>query len=649
MAPLRPITVGPAGANGPDGAAAPQRGPRLSRLPTLPDRAQPAAGREVPQRRLGPHRGHPADYDLTAVLGEGGMGMVWAADQAGLGREVAIKRPRPGPSARRSAEVILAEAELTGSLEHPGIVPVHEVGIDQDGMPFYSMRRLRGRTWAERWSELSQREHLEVLLRVADAIAYAHGQGVLHRDIKPDNVFLGEYGEVVVFDWGLAIRLSDLQAGRVRVTAAGTPAYMAPEMARAQLARLGVASDVYLLGATLYEVLAGKPPHGGVETVEILAAAAENSIVHELPDGELADVARVAMATEPGARFADVRAFQRAVRTCLDHQESIGLTERAFQRLAAVQKDGGHAGFARVVLAFEEALELWPQNRRALDGLSRARLAYAAHARNAGDLELAASLLDDADPAHRPEREALAVRRLAIARRRRLLRILPWSTGGLLVLLLAATTAGLVAVRHQRDQLIQVTQARDAAEARLAQEEAEAGAERRRMWRRLLQEDFVAGVLPPRLHLASGRWEFADGTLLASGPAASSLVLDLAHGGDAQVQLDVHEGGTAAIVFGAEASGVAPGHGLEIELGDRLMVRLDGAEVAAERVPGAAPGLPRRLRAELAGGVLRVLVDGHVAIERTAVARPKAGGVVLGLRAEPGTRIDNLKVEVPWE
>lgn len=608
----------------------------------------------VPRRSISPEDRSAGDYELSAILGEGGMGVVWSARQAGLGREVAIKRPRPGPLAQRAGEVLLAEAILTGSLEHPGIVPVHEVGVDQHGMPFYSMRRLRGRTWAERWPELSQHEHLDVLLRVSDAVAYAHGQGVLHRDIKPDNVFLGAYGEVVLFDWGLAIRISDLALQQVRATAAGTPAYMAPEMARAQLDRLGPCSDVYLLGATLFEVMTGQAPHPGTETTDILINAAENRLSPACPDDELGMIAKRALATEPGDRYPDVQAFQLAIRTCREHQESIGLTNRARERLSRARSVGGHREFAHAVLAFEEALALWQSNRAAAEGLSAARLAYAVHAHGVGDLELAESLLDPVRPEHQQELAAVIARRAFIRRRRRWLRILTWVSSGLVAVLLAATTVGLMVMRGQRNLLLQVSHERDTAEARLSREEELMDAERRRMWRRVMQEDFISGQMPARLRVAAGRWQIDEETLVAvttgrdSKPA--SLVLLPPGIASAQIQFDVHEGGTVAVVAGVRADGLGHGgSGLEIELGSRLLIRTDGREVANAGVAISPAGLPHRLRVEIVDGTLRVLIDGRIVIERMAVSWTLQPEGVIGVRAVPGTRLDNLKVEVPWE
>lgn len=637
---LAPISV--------EAAEAPRRpaGVRLSRLPTLPD-GPPASVERVRRRRLAPPtQAEGEDYELRGVLGEGGMGVVWSARQRGLDREVAVKRARPGCDSRTAAAII-AEAELTGALEHPGIIPVHEVGVDQDGMPFYAMRRLRGRTWAERWGRMAQREHLDVLLRVCDAIAFAHGRGVIHRDIKPGNVFLGEYGEVVVFDWGLALRLADLGTDGRPLMASGTPVYMAPEMARADVRLLGPASDIYLLGAVLYEILTGTAPHPGDEPEDILIAAAENRIEPPIPEGELGEVARRAMAADPADRFPTVRAFQSALRVCLDHQESVALAERARIRLEAACGGLGYDGFARAVHAFEDAIELWPENRQAVAGLSRARLAYAERARIAGDLDLAANLLRDEDPAHAEESARVALLFAQRLRRRRALRALTWISVALLLGLVATLLVGYLAVRQQRDTILSVTRERDAAEmALLRQQEAEA-TDNRRLWRRLVQEDFSAASLPPAARVLAGRFGIDAEALVAEGGVPAVLAVPLAPARAVVAQLDIEPGGHVRLRFGRSQDLPPATAGLEVSVDHRVVVQRDGHELAVVELSNPASGLARRLRVEVRQERLQVLVDGRVAVESLPVAGLQLDS--LGLSVDPGTVLDNLKVEVPWE
>lgn len=625
-------------------------GARLSRLPTLPDSAAVPQLPRIRSRHLAPpEHAEGEDYELRGVLGEGGMGVVWSARQRGMGREVALKRIRPG-SGQRAISALLAEAELTGSLEHPGIIPVHEVGVDQDGMPFYSMRRLSGRTWAERWAGMTQHEHLNVLVRVCDAISFAHGRGVIHRDLKPDNVFLGEYGEVIVFDWGLALRLADLRAGTRTLMASGTPVYMAPEMARADQRLLGPTSDVYLLGAILYEVLTDTVPHPGEEPIDVLIAAAENRIEPPIPAGELGEVVRRAMATDPADRFPTVRAFQTALRVCLDHQESVALAERARVRLEAACSGSGYDDFARAVHTFEDALELWRENSAAISGLSQARLAYAQRARIAGGLDLAANLLRDDDPAHAEESVRIAMLVAQRLRRRRALRVLTRTSVALLAGLITALLAGYLAVRHQRDRILSVTRERDVAEmALLRQQEAEETGNRR-LWRRLIQEDFSAGRMPPAAHVLAGRWRVVAEALIAEGEGPAVLAVPLSTAKDLVAQLDLEPGGNLEVHIGTAVgrlTGAASASGLEVTIDDHVIVRRGGILLAEIKLGAATSGLARRVRIEVRQERLQVWVDGRVVVAALPVADLPLGS--LRLVAAPGTVLDNFKVEVPWE
>jgi serine/threonine protein kinase len=179
-------------------------------------------------------------YQILSELGRGGMGVVYLARDTALDRDVALKVvDRPSDAAD--------EARIIARLEHPGIVPVHDCGVLPDGRLFYAMKRVRGDR-LDRWmaSGRGVAERLGVFLRICDAVAFAHAHAVVHRDLKPANVMVGEFGEVLVLDWGID-------------SVAGTPPYMAPEQARGDVS-IDHRADVFALGAMLAEIAGGAAP-----------------------------------------------------------------------------------------------------------------------------------------------------------------------------------------------------------------------------------------------------------------------------------------------------------------------------------------------------------------------------------------------------
>jgi serine/threonine protein kinase/tetratricopeptide (TPR) repeat protein len=290
-------------------------------------------------------------YRILRPHARGGLGEVFVARDEELHREVALKQIQDqhadNPEGRGR---FLLEAEITGGLEHPGIVPVYGLGHYADGRPFYAMRFIRGdslKNAIERFHQANVpgrdpsaravefRQLLGRFLDVCNAIAYAHSRGVLHRDLKPGNVMLGKYGETLVVDWGLAKPLGRpdvstppgeealrpaLASGSVETlpgSALGTPQYISPEQAAGRLEQLGPASDVYSLGATLYCLLTGQVPFpdphgGGVE--EVLQRVQRGEFppprkVHRQVPPALEAVCVKAMALRPGDRYASPRAL----------------------------------------------------------------------------------------------------------------------------------------------------------------------------------------------------------------------------------------------------------------------------------------------------------------------------------------------------
>lgn len=269
----------------------------------------------------------PADYKLLEMLGEGGDGTVWSARQSSLDRKVAIKKLNKHPNngeLKKRAKSFFSEAALTAALEHPNIVPIYDLMRNDVGAVFYSMQLVNGPDWSKLMHDGGRtlEKNIEVLKKVCDAIRFAHSRGVVHCDIKPRNIVVGEFGEVWVIDWGIAMRVDiekDVGISRDR-SLAGTPAYMAPEQAGGAVSLL---TDVYLLGAVLFEIISGKPPHPEPQRAsdlkeeillnEILQIVTRNEILPIEQSGALVDIAYKAMATDPNERFQSVKEFQDAV------------------------------------------------------------------------------------------------------------------------------------------------------------------------------------------------------------------------------------------------------------------------------------------------------------------------------------------------
>ncbi|EMI15400.1 serine/threonine-protein kinase [Rhodopirellula maiorica SM1] len=381
-----------------------------------------------------------SDYQLVRMLGKGGMGNVYVAKQESLDRMIAVKIIRPLDrekreklqTAGRLADVeqnrrqqFLSEAVVTGDLDHPNIVPIHDIAVMGNDTLFYAMKRVIGTPWNKVIAKKTRDENLEILLKVADAVGFAHTRGVVHRDIKPENIMLGDFGVVMVMDWGLALPTEAFEKhdSVFPVTGlGGTPAFMAPEMATGPISRVTVRSDVYLLGATLFMIITGEAPHHGSNVRECLKAVANNVIREVGPthQGELMDIALKAMATNPLKRYPDVPAFQQAIRDYRSHAESIALTTRASDDFAKGVESKRYADLSRAIYGFQEAITLWEGNRRAAEGLERSTLQYAEIAFNNEDYDNAIQLLDPANAAHAELLEKVnnAIRERATRQRR---------------------------------------------------------------------------------------------------------------------------------------------------------------------------------------------------------------------------------------
>ena len=338
-----------------------------------------------------------SDFELIELLGKGAMGMVFLARQKSLDREVAVKVIQPQAAGDAEARgKFFAEALVTGELDHPNIVPVYDFGGTPEGVLFYPMKQVRGTSWDKVIEQKSLDDNLSVLLSVSDAVAFAHDKGVIHRDLKPENVMLGDYGEVFVMDWGLAASVGMEKAEKLTPETgfAGTPAYMAPEMAKCEPTKIGPASDIYLLGGILYEIVTGLRPHTGDDVYSCIHAATQNLIQPTEKRGELIEIALKAMATEPQERYKSVKDFQRVVREYRSHAESLKLSAAAEERLSAVKekpKTEVYRECTETIAGYQQAIELWSSNEGAILGLRKARETFVEVALERGDLALAQS------------------------------------------------------------------------------------------------------------------------------------------------------------------------------------------------------------------------------------------------------------------
>ncbi len=330
------------------------------------------------------------DLSLGATIGEGGMGRVRAAEQLAIGRQVAVKTLRTDKDDPALALLILREAWVTGALEHPNIIPIYSVGVDAAGRPMIVMKKIDGDPWSSliRDPSYDLRWHLKILAQVTNAVEFAASRGIVHRDLKPSNVMIGSFGEVYVVDWGIAVSLGDSHGGRFALakdvdSVAGTPAYMAPEMVRADGDELSVRTDVYLLGAILHELITKRPRHEGGDVGSMLLAAMASEpcdYAKDIPP-ELGAIANRATDRDPARRFASARELREAVERFLEHESSQELVDQAEQRLTSwgeIEEPGTPVDpvavqtlFGEARFALEQALREWPENQRAIEALRR--------------------------------------------------------------------------------------------------------------------------------------------------------------------------------------------------------------------------------------------------------------------------------------
>jgi serine/threonine-protein kinase len=363
--------------------------------------------------------GGPVRYQVLGEIARGGMGVVLKARDPDLGRDVAIKVIHPGHTGNSLlVRRFIEEAQVGGQLQHPGILPVYDLGLDADLRPYFTMRLLKGRSLAAMMEERTDPAHdlgrfLAIFEQVCQAVAYAHARGVIHRDLKPSNIMVGAFGEVQVVDWGLSkvlkqgdgggafspegtpcdepqvttIRTTGGDAGSQSGAIIGTPSYMSPEQARGDTNGLDEQTDVFALGAILCEILTGQPPYLGSRHRILEDAAAGNldlalaRLDSSGAEDELVRLARRSLepsravrprhagvlAREVAAFLASVADRARAAEVAAAEARATAVAERnARRRTTLLASALGLAIAAGVVFAIAAERERWARADRSI-------------------------------------------------------------------------------------------------------------------------------------------------------------------------------------------------------------------------------------------------------------------------------------------
>lgn len=352
------------------------------------------------------------DVEIGVLLATGGMGVLEKGVRRGLDCDVAVKRLRDPTDADAAARLI-REAKLTAQLEHPSIVPVHDLHPDTHLGPVVTMELLYGRPWSEVLVETPTnsdsawlRLHVGVVRQLCRALEYAHERGILHLDVKSENAIVNHHGEVRLFDWGIA---HDLQRDPARTSILGTPAFLAPEMVAPGPKKLDGRTDVYLVGGCIYELIYGRGPHEADSLVLSMASILEGA---RFPPNrvplELEEIARRALQSDPADRYPTMRDLREALDAFDRHLDSIALNTSALERLAVTRNT--LRDLERCSYRLLSALTLWPENPRARMQLDRVRLAMLdAHleAEDLGEARRIAEQVEELPPEHLARLQAL--------------------------------------------------------------------------------------------------------------------------------------------------------------------------------------------------------------------------------------------------
>jgi serine/threonine-protein kinase len=330
----------------------------------------PVAGKSGLSPELAARDGIPTPSHLLLgrELGRGGMGHVHPATDRNLLRPVALKRlSKEYATNAFYRDGFVAEGQITGQLEHPNIVPVHELAIDPNGIPYFTMKLVQGGSFAdwlfERKPGTIERLEggIEILLKVCDAIAYAHHRGVVHRDLKPENVMVGDFGQVYLMDWGLAKLTRSAPASGAESMmfargAVGTPDYMAPEQARGNPDEVNERSDIFGVGALLFEVLSGAGPYGAHSDGDVILDRAAKGQVRSIDAAcegvgvsrRIRAVAERATQPDPAKRFGTIGELADAMRAFL--HGGLHLPRKTFAPGEVIVREGDKGNCAYMII-----------------------------------------------------------------------------------------------------------------------------------------------------------------------------------------------------------------------------------------------------------------------------------------------------------
>jgi len=345
-------------------------------------------------------------FQIAEHLGSGGSGQVYRCFDQHLQRHIAIKSLGKRRITRAKQNNLIQEARITARLEHPNILPIYDLAFSDDGSAYYSMREAHGHSLLKLIDQRRQGQtlaaivdvdaQLEIMLHICNACGHAHSCGIIHQDIKPANIMVGKFGEVVLLDWGTAIDLAQSEGQRRLM---GTPAYMSPEQCRGE--RSDQRSDIYCICASFYHLLTGEllVRQGRVEEFwrqrrQGLIDPLPANVRQQLPPG-LLEVLLVGLASDSAQRYQDIPALQQALRAWRRHRDALQLAEQADELLQQAIAEPSHQAFLHCRQHYQQSLNLWPDNDDAGHGQQACLVQHSDFALTQGDLDMASQLLLD--------------------------------------------------------------------------------------------------------------------------------------------------------------------------------------------------------------------------------------------------------------